>query len=161
MGMTSGMYSANRKDYSTPQDFFDRLDEEFSFELDACAEEWCAKCEHYYSPEQDALKQDWTGNTFCNPPYGTGIVHWVHKAYMEATKGSLVVCLLPARTDTVWFHTWCLKANEIRLVKGRLRFEPGNTSAPFPSAVVIYRPQLLLPGVHPILTSMDAREEKK
>jgi len=126
--------------WSTPQAFFDALDAEFGFTLDVCALPINAKCAVFYSPEQDGLQQVWTGACWCNPPYGSVIAKWVQKAYESAQSGALVVCLLPARVDTRWWHDYVLPSTEIRYLKGRLKFGGGENSAPFPSAVVIYKP---------------------
>lgn len=123
--------------WATPQRFFDELNKEFSFELDVCALEDNAKCEKYFTPEIDGLKQEWNGTCWMNPPYGRGIGKWVKKAYESSLTGSTVVCLLPARTDTRWWHDYCMKG-EIRLVKGRLKFGESKDNAPFPNAVVIF-----------------------
>jgi site-specific DNA-methyltransferase (adenine-specific) len=127
--------------WATPQDFFDRLNEEFHFTLDPCATERTAKCKRYYTPEVDGLKQDWGGETvFCNPPYGREIGLWVKKCYDESRKpGTVVVMLTPARTDTAWFHDWVYHKAEVRFVRGRLKFGGSTNSAPFPSMVVVFR----------------------
>jgi site-specific DNA-methyltransferase (adenine-specific) len=127
--------------WATPQDFFDRLNEEFHFTLDPCATERTAKCKRYYTPEVDGLKQDWGGETvFCNPPYGREIGLWVKKCYDESRKpGTVVVMLIPARTDTAWFHDWVYHKAEVRFVRGRLKFGGSTNSAPFPSMVVVFR----------------------
>jgi phage N-6-adenine-methyltransferase len=118
--------------WATPQYFFDMLNEEFNFTLDVCALPETAKCDRYYTPEIDALKQDWTGETFfMNPPYGRGqdVYSWIKKAFESAKKGGTGVCLLPASVDTKWFHEFVLKANEIRFVKDRLWFELNGKAA--------------------------------
>jgi phage N-6-adenine-methyltransferase len=126
--------------WSTPQAFFDALDAEFGFTVDVCALPSNAKCAVFYSPEQDGLQQVWTGVCWCNPPYGTVIAKWVQKAYESAKSGALVVCLLPGRMDTRWWHTYVLPYAEVRPVPGRLKFGGSENSTPFPSAVVIFRP---------------------
>lgn len=137
------MFSSKTDLWATPQEFFDKLNEEFHFTLDPCACEDNRKCEKFFSKEDDGLSKDWGGeNVFCNPPYGRGITEkWVEKAYSESQKpNTLVVCLLPARTDTRWFHDYVLaKKAEIRFVRGRLKFGDGKESAPFPSIVVIFK----------------------
>jgi phage N-6-adenine-methyltransferase len=143
MPINQGMMSSNTDMWATPPDFFNKLNEEFSFELDVCAIEDNAKCDKYFSPEEDGLQQAWEGICWMNPPYGRVIGDWVKKAYESSTKGATVVCLLPARTDTKWWHEYCMKG-EIRLVKGRLKFGDGKNSAPFPSAVVIFGRQAKL-----------------
>ena len=135
------MFSSKTDEWSTPQDFFDELNKEFNFTLDPCATPENAKCEKYYTKEDDGLKQDWSGETvFCNPPYGRGIKDWVKKCYEESKKpNTTVVMLIPARTDTSYFHDYIYhKAKEIRFIRGRLKFGNAKNSAPFPSMVVIF-----------------------
>lgn len=135
----TGMFSSNTDLWETPQNFFDDLDREFNFDLDVCAIEANAKCYKFYSPEDDGLKQDWIGSCWMNPPYGRQIGKWVEKAYTEHIRhGSRIVCLLPARTDTKWFHNYILEKAEIRFIKGRLKFSGSKGNAPFPSMVVVY-----------------------
>lgn len=135
-------FSSERQDHATPWTFFNKLDEEFGFTLDVCAEPHNAKCEHYFTPEIDGLRQPWTGVCWMNPPYGREIGKWVEKAKMAGIHGACVVCLLPARTDTRWFHDHVMHdAQEIRFVKGRIVFEGSTAGAPFPSMVVIYGPR--------------------
>ena len=126
--------------WSTPQAFFDALHAEFHFTVDVCALPENAKCADYYSPQQDGLLQVWTGVCWCNPPYGTVIGRWVQKAYESAKAGVLVVCLLPLRGDTRWWHDYVIPYAEVRYLRGRLKFGGGCNSAPFPSVVVIFRP---------------------
>lgn len=136
-----GLFSSATDDWATPQSFFDELDREFHFSLDPCASPSNAKCKQYFTREEDGLFKCWQGErVFCNPPYGREMAKWVHKCYTESRKpNTLVVALLPARTDTLWFHNLIYhKAREIRFVKGRLRFGDGNGPAPFPSMVVIF-----------------------
>ena len=139
---TDVMFSSATDNWSTPQDFFDKLNDEFHFTLDVCADETNHKCEHYYTKEIDGLSRPWIGTIWCNPPYGRKIGEWVRRAYISAQIGSAtVVMLLPARTDTRWFHDYIYnKSNtEIRFIKGRLKFGGCKNSAPFPSMVVIFR----------------------
>jgi site-specific DNA-methyltransferase (adenine-specific) len=134
-----GMMSSATAEWSTPQDLFDRLDEEFAFTLDPCCTHENAKCEKHYTAAEDGLAQSWTGErVFMNPPYGRVIGRWMEKAWLSAQLGALVVCLVPARTDTAWWHDFAMKG-EIRFLRGRLKFGGGRGSAPFPSAVVIFR----------------------
>jgi len=100
-----------------------------------------AKCQKYFTPEIDGLKQDWNGTCWMNPPYGREIGKWVEKAYSEAQKGNTIVALLPARTDTRWFHDHIYMMNgvEFELIKGRLKFGDSKNSAPFPSMVVVFK----------------------
>ena len=139
---TDVMFSSATDNWSTPQDFFDKLNDEFHFTLDVCADENNHKCEHYYTKEIDGLSRPWVGTIWCNPPYGRKIGEWVRRAYISSQIGSAtVVMLLPARTDTRWFHDYIYnKSNtEIRFIKGRLKFGGCKNSAPFPSMVVIFR----------------------
>ena len=127
--------------WETPQAFFDTLDKQFSFTLDVCALPENAKCEKFYSPADDGLMQPWFGVCWCNPPYGKEIGLWVQKAYESALSGAAtVVCLLPARTDTAWWHRYVQHHSEISFLLGRLKFGNSANSAPFPSALVIFRP---------------------
>ncbi len=135
------MFSSQSDLWSTPQDFYDRLNKEFNFTLDPCATAENAKCAKYFTTKEDGLKQDWSGEiVFCNPPYGREIAKWVKKCYEEAQKpDTIVVMLIPARTDTAWFHDYIYhKAKEIRFIRGRLKFGDAKNSAPFPSMVVIF-----------------------
>jgi site-specific DNA-methyltransferase (adenine-specific) len=133
-------FSSKAQTWSTPQDFYDRLDREFNFTLDPCASDEDAKCAKYYTVEDDGLKQSWQGETvFMNPPYGRDIKKWIKKAFTEAKKpNTVVVCLVPSRTDTRYWHDYVMKSSEVRLIKGRLKFGDSKNAAPFPSAVVIF-----------------------
>jgi phage N-6-adenine-methyltransferase len=135
------MFSSKTDLWSTPQDLFDRLNNEFHFTLDVCANEYNHKCDNYYTKEQDGLNQPWIGTVWCNPPYGREISQWVKKAFLASVNGSTVVMLLPSRTDTKWFHDYIYKRNnvEIRFIKGRLKFGDSKNSAPFPSMIVIFK----------------------
>jgi len=153
VGLNGGLMSSDRGDWETPQDFFDALDAEFGFTLDAAASPLNAKCARYWTEKDDALVQRWEGVVWCNPPYGRVVGDFVKKGFEEAQKGATVVMLLPARTDTRWWHDWVMKAAEIRLVKGRLRFVGAKSSAPFPSAVAVFQAGQWTP----LLRAMDAR----
>ena len=139
--ITKGMFSSASNEWATPQEFFDQLNSEFHFTLDPCCTHDNAKCEKHYTKEEDGLSQNWGGRAFCNPPYGRELPKWVKKCYEESLKGSLVVMLIPSRTDTRWFHDWIYGKAEIRFIKGRLKFGGSKQSAPFPSMVVIFKPQ--------------------
>jgi len=128
--------------HATPQDFFDKLNEEFGFELDVCAIPENAKCAKFFTPEQDGLKQEWSGVCWMNPPYGREISAWMRKANESAKNGATVVCLVPARTDTNWWHQYAIQ-HEVRFVRGRLKFGDAKNSAPFPSAVVVINPRMM------------------
>jgi len=135
------MFSSKKDDWSTPQDFFDKLNDEFGFTLDPCSDEENKKCEKHYTKEDDGLSKDWKGETvFCNPPYGRVIKKWVKKCYDESRSNKTkVVMLIPARTDTIYFHEYIYREAEIRFIKGRLKFGGYANTAPFPSMVVIFK----------------------
>ena len=135
------MFSSKSSEWTTPQDLYDALNEEYGFTLAPCATHESAKCEKYYTLDEDGLNQDWTGNTvFMNPPYGREIKHWIKKAWESSKKGkTTVVCLIPARTDTKYWHDYCMKAHRIVFIKGRLKFGNQESGAPFPSAIVIFK----------------------
>lgn len=135
------MFSSDKEEWATPQDFFDQLDSEFHFTLDPCALPENAKCPKYFTPKINGLNQDWQNHVvFCNPPYGQKIKVWVEKCFNESRKrNTVVVMLIPARTDTKYFHKWIYKVSrEIRFVRGRLRFGDSKNAAPFPSMVVVF-----------------------
>ena len=146
---TEVMFSSKTDLWETPQEFFDELDREFHFDLDVCALPENAKCARYYTPEQDGLSQPWDGVVWCNPPYGRNIGKWVRKAHDENRRNNnYIVMLLPARTDTRWFHDYILSKAEIRFIRGRLKFGGAKNSAPFPSMVVVFRPKMeMLEGI--------------
>lgn len=138
MGDMSVHFSSATDLWATPQDFFDKLNTEFGFTLDVCANKDNAKCADYFTAEQDGLAQDWRGVCWMNPPYGRGIGAWMRKAHEASKAGATVVCLVPARTDTAWWWDYAIKG-EIRFIRGRLKFGGQKANAPFPSAVVIFR----------------------
>jgi site-specific DNA-methyltransferase (adenine-specific) len=135
------MFTSNNKTWATPIEWFRYLDMEFDFTLDPCCSHETAKCEKHYTPAEDGLAQSWEDErVFMNPPYGREIADWMRKAYRESRdNNALVVCFVPARTDTNWWHDYAVKG-EIRFIKGRVTFEGASGGAPFPSAVVIFRP---------------------
>ncbi len=130
------MFSSATDMWETPTAFFRALDAEFHFTIDVCAVPENAKCKEFYTPEQDGLAQNWEGVCWCNPPYGREIGKWVEKA---AGAGCTVVMLLPARTDTAWFHDYIYGRAEVRFIRGRLKFGDSRNSAPFPSMVAVFR----------------------
>lgn len=138
---TKLMFSSVKDDWETPQDLFDELDDEFHFTLDAASSDLNAKCEKHYTVEDDGLSQSWAGNNvFLNPPYGRNMKDWMRKAYEESqAENTTVVVLVPARTDTAWFHDYVYGKAELRFLRGRLKFGGCENSAPFPSLVVVYR----------------------
>lgn len=131
-------FSSKTNEWATPQDLFNSLNEEFGFTLDPCATPANAKCPKFFTIQEDGLSRDWDGVVFMNPPYGREIGKWVQKAFESSLNGATVVCLVPSRTDTKWWHEYAMKG-EIRFLKGRLRFGEGTANAPFPSAVVVFR----------------------
>lgn len=135
------LFSSASEEWATPQDLFDKLNEEFSFTLDPCATPQNHKCDQYYTKEQNGLNMDWGGHrVFCNPPYGKALKDWVKKCYEEGLKkDTIVVMLIPARTDTKYFHDYIQNRSEIRFIRGRLKFGEAESGAPFPSMIVIYR----------------------
>ena len=137
---TDVMFSSNKDDWETPQDLFNKLDREFHFTLDACATPENTKCARFFDKAADGLKQFWGADTvWCNPPYGRKIGEWVEKAFnTHWVNDNKIVMLLPARTDTKWFHKYIYKKAEIRFLKGRIKFSGSKNSAPFPSMIVIY-----------------------
>lgn len=140
--LNESLFSSERMDWETPKNLYDKLDDEFNFTLDPCASAENHKTKKFFDKNDDGLSKDWSGETvFCNPPYGRGIALWVEKCYKESLKPhTLVVLLIPARTDTIYFHNWILGKSEIRFIKSRLKFELHGQSfapAPFPSMVVV------------------------
>ena len=145
----TGLFTSTTDEWPTPPRLFAALDAEFRFTLDVCASASNAKCARYYTRAEDGLRQDWTGACFMNPPYGVEIGKWAAKAQRESRR-SVVVCLLPARTDTGWWHDHVMRAAEVRFIRGRLSFggvrqeerraASGAHNAPFPSVVAVFRP---------------------
>ena len=131
-------YQSDVHTWETPIELFLRLDAEFHFTLDVCALPETAKCARYFSPADDGLSQAWEGVCWMNPPYGRAIVDWMRKAFEESQRGCTVVCLVPARTDTEWWHQYAMRG-EIRYLRGRVRFGEATSCGPFPSAIVIFR----------------------
>ena len=141
--INKGMYTSNKDDWETPQELFDELKKEFDIRFDVCASEQNAKYEHFWTKEDDCLSKQWTlhiGAFWMNPPYGRQIAKFIKKASFESQlHDSKVIMLLPARTDTKWFHDYIYNKAEIRFLKGRLKFSNSKNSAPFPSMIVIFR----------------------
>ena len=138
--ITKGLMSSNTDEWATPKALFKQLDDKYHFDIDVCATPENAKCEKYYTKEEDGLSQEWQGRCFMNPPYGREIPKWVAKAYESVYRGGaeLVCCVVPSRTDTRWWHDYCMKG-EITFIKGRLKFNDGDKPAPFPSAIVVFK----------------------
>ena len=140
MSLNAGMMTSNSAEWATPIAFYDELNKEFGFTLDPCSTAENHKCDKYYTKEDDGLSKDWSGEiVFCNPPYGRELPKWVEKCHIESQRGTTVVMLIPARTDTSYFHDYIYGKHEIRFVRGRLYFNDGEGRAPFPSMVVVMR----------------------
>lgn len=136
--INKGLFTSNTDVWATPLDFFQKLNQEFNFTLDPCCNEQNAKCLKFFTEKENGLLQSWDNEVvFMNPPYGREISKWVKKA--SEARGGQVVCLLPARTDTKYFHDYIYGKSEIRFIKGRLKFGDSKNSAPFPSMVVIFK----------------------
>lgn len=135
------MFSSKTGEWSTPKEFFDKLNWRFGpFSLDPCADASNTKCMNFFTEAEDGLSKSWEGfSSFINPPYGRGIEKWIKKGYEESrNENTRVVMLIPARTDTKYWHNYVMKADEVYFVKGRLKFGDSSNSAPFPSAVVVF-----------------------
>ena len=134
-------FMSTSNERATPDGFFSGLNKEFHFTLDPCCTKKTAKCRKFFTEKDNGLAKDWGKETvFMNPPYGREIGSWMEKAYKSSLNGATVVCLIPSRTDTKWWHDYAMKG-EIRFIKGRLKFNGMENPAPFPSAVVIFRKQ--------------------
>ena len=144
-------FSSKSKDWETPGSVFEPLQKEFNIVLDVCASDNNRKCNSYFDKKINGLTADWKlagefgklSKVACwmNPPYGREIGAWVRKAYLESLKGVTTIALLPARTDTKWFHDYILGNSEVRFLKGRIKFVNAKSSAPFPSMIVIFKPK--------------------
>ncbi len=155
--INKALFTSKSDNWNTPADLFKRLDAEFGFTTDVCATAGTAKCAHHYTPQIDGLTQPWEGVCFMNPPFSK-IADWMKKAHDESKSGITVVCLIPVRTDTAWWHDHVMFADEIRLIRGRLKFSESKNSAPFPSAVVVFNMQ---GGITPNVTSMLQGDREK
>ena len=131
-------FSSKTDQWSTPQEFFDKYNDIYKFDLDVCADKDNHKCDRYFTKEDDGLSKKWVGVCWMNPPYGRGIRKWIEKAYRSSCEGAIVVCLIPARTDTSYWHDWVMKG-KIEFIRGRLKFGSSKNGAPFPSAIVVFR----------------------
>lgn len=122
-------FSSLRLDWQTPLSVYEQLNQEFHFDFDPCPP----------SPDFDGLSVSWGRSNFVNPPYGREIGKWLAKGYSEYLLGKTVVFLIPSRTDTAWWHDYCMQSDEIRFVRGRIKFDGAKWNAPFPSAVIIFK----------------------
>lgn len=132
MTVNRGLFTSASSHWSTPADLYEELDREFHFNDDPCP----------LKPEWDGLNRPWGTSTYVNPPYGREIGKWIEKAYREGELGKTIVCLIPSRTDTKWWHDWVMQAHKIRFLRGRLKFGDATNSAPFPSAIAIFHVDL-------------------
>lgn len=136
---TDVFFKSQKCRWNTPQWLFNALNKEFGFQLDVCADPDNALCEKFYTADDDGLLMPWSAVNWCNPPYGNRIHDWLNKAVREQANGKTTIVLIPARTDTKWFHEFALNRDcEIRFIKGRLRFSGATANAPFPSMLLIY-----------------------
>ena len=137
MAKFDSKFISGREDWETPDSIFCPLNDEFAFTLDVCATSNNAKCIQFFTKEDNGLRQSWHGVCWMNPPFGEQ-GKWVKKAYQESLRGVTVVCLLPARTNTNWWHDYCMKG-EIRFIRGRPRFKGAKYGLPQPLAIVIFK----------------------
>jgi phage N-6-adenine-methyltransferase len=141
--INSGLFTSNSSEWETPQDFFDELNKIWQFTTDVCASKENHKCNNYFTKETNGLTQPWSGVCWMNPPYGREIGEWTKKAF-ESSVNATVVGLLPARTDTKWFHDYIYSPQldtihqSMIFVRGRLTFVGAKNSAPFPSMIVVW-----------------------
>jgi phage N-6-adenine-methyltransferase len=129
------------QEWETPKIIFDRLNKEFIFTLDLAASSVNAKCTNYYSKSDNAFKHTWNGICWLNPPFGSKeypLRKWIEKAYRDSKKGATVVILLPVRSNTNWWHEFCMHAKEVRFIRGRLKFGDMVHGLPQPLAIVIF-----------------------
>lgn len=162
--LTKGLFTSRTEEWETPEYVFLSLNKEFDFQVDVCATSENAKCKIYFDKSVDGLKREWSPfKCWMNPPYGRDIAKWMKKAFNESQRGALVVCLIPSRTDTKWWHDWVMKSSEIRFVSGRISFGNSKNSAPFPSCIVIYFPELDNPHKLsvPVIKSVSFDKSKK
>lgn len=143
MALQKAMVSSKTNEWETPQEFFNKLNEEFSFTLDPCSNNGNHKCDKFYTIKEDGLKQDWSKEiVFMNPPYGGHTGDWIKKALEESQRGATVVCLIVSSTDRSYWHEYIFPfAKQIRFIRGRLKFGEASSTAPFASAIVIFSPR--------------------
>jgi len=136
------LFSSKSGEWGTPQDLFEAQNARWGFTLDVCATAENAKCGSFFTKEDDGLQQTWSGVCWMNPPYGKGISLWMEKAVKSCEQGAIVICLVPSRTDTKWWHTYAMRG-EIEFVRGRLRYGGFKHRAPFPSSIIVFHPKTL------------------
>lgn len=150
MGAFGDRFTSNRQDWQTPDSVFKPLDDEFKFTLDVCATPQNARCENYFTTRENGLLQEWSGCCWMNPPFGDQ-AKWVKKAYRESRRGVTVVCLLPTRTNTEWWHNYCMKG-EVRFIRGRPKFGNAKYGTPQPLAIVIFHgKKVKRPSLHRLM----------
>lgn len=133
------MFTAKQSNWATPHYIYSFLDRIFYFEHDLCADDSNAKSDSFITKRTDAFSVEWNGSCFMNPPYGKQIKNWVRKAYLEGSReGNTIVCLIPSRTDSSWWHDYVMKSAEIWFIRKRIKFQGAKYNAPFPSCVVIF-----------------------
>lgn len=141
---TETLFSSANCEWETPPDLFEKLNRKYHFTLDAASTDANALCKEHYTREQNGLLQSWKtgGAVWCNPPYGKDIVKWVRKAWEESQTGQLIVLLIPARTDTKWFHDYVYHKAAIYFLRGRLKYglngKQARNNAAFPSMIIVY-----------------------
>lgn len=143
MALQKAMVSSKSNEWATPQDLFDKLNEEFHFTLDAASTDENSKCEKHFTKKDNGLHQDWSKDVvFLNPPYGGHTGKWMRKSLDESRKGAIVVCLIVASTDRSYWHDFIFPyASQIRFLRGRITVGEAKTTAPFASAIVIFNKQ--------------------
>lgn len=169
--LTSGLFTSRTEEWGTPDYVFLPLNKEFDFQVDVCATSENTKCKVFFNKSVDGLKREWSPfRCWMNPPYGKSISKWMKKAFEESQRGALVVSLIPSRTDTRWWHEWVMKSAEVRFISGRVNFsnqsakgQNSKQSAPFPSCIAIYFPELENPYKLsvPIIKSVSFDKSKK
>ena len=131
-------FTRSKVDYETPDNIFMPLDAEFHFTLDVCATDTNAKCAQFFTPQDNGLARSWHGVCWMNPPFGREMKKWIKKAFMEWQRGCTVVCLLPSRTNTAWWHDWVAQG-EVRFIRGEVTFKGQKNGLWMPMAIVVFR----------------------
>ena len=143
MASFTGKFDSVRQDWETPTALYVEMNNEFNFTLDAAAADHNTKCDLYFTEVDDSMTKSWAPHTvWLNPPYGKGysLAQWVKKSHAESLLGATVVMLIPARTNTNWFHEYCLRYGEVRFIKGRPKFGGADHGLPQPLCFIIFRP---------------------
>lgn len=143
MGIDNNSFKSKSVEYETPTEIVEPLIEEFNIVLDVCATRENAQCAYFITKYQDAFTKDWSehGNCWMNPPWGRGMKKWVERAREESRKGIVVVCLLPVRSNTIWWHKNIIDTKaEVRFLKGEIKFNKMERGLWLPCAIVIFRP---------------------